>query len=70
MRAFIAPPDASRCHVQRQPLSDKSTARCMKYIDQPHCIVCKQHRKMFRDGKTLISHVTGQKIESIIEYQK
>jgi hypothetical protein len=65
-RLYMAPTDDQRCEAQVYPLSDKSTARCMKRIDQQHCRVCRQHRKMFRDGKPLVNHVTGQPMDSII----
>lgn len=65
-RTFIDAPDAIRCRAQIRPLKDGTTARCGKTIDQPHCAVCRQHRKMFRDGKPLIDHVTGSALTSVI----
>lgn len=69
-RTFVDAPDAVRCRAQIKPLSDGTTARCGRHIDQPHCAVCKQHRRMFREGKSLIDHVTGQPLTSVILYQE
>ena len=67
-RYYQSPVDSLRCRATRSALSDGSDARCMLRIAQQGCKVCKTHRRMFREGKELKDHTTGDVMVSIINY--
>lgn len=70
MKAYVAPADKDRCRATRKPLKDGSTPRCMRRVDQSHCLVCHTHRQMFRNGLPLVDHVTGEGMTSIIAMKR